>query len=111
MSSYFKLLASRISFDFDGVLSTPRGRKLAKLIIDGGATVFIITARMRTESEAVYKAANELGIKKERIIFTNHRDKWHVMDQYRIGTHYDNNEEQITKINEKTNTKGVLFSA
>jgi hypothetical protein len=52
-----------------------------------------------------------LGIKHDRVIFTNHRDKWHVMAQYRIGTHYDNNQEQITKINEKTNTKGVLFSA
>lgn len=106
-----KLLASRISFDYDGVLSTPRGRKLAKLIIEGGATVYIITARMRNQSESVFKAADELGIKRERVIFTNHRDKWHVMAQYRIGTHYDNNQEQITKINEKTNTKGVLFSA
>jgi hypothetical protein len=106
-----KLLASRISFDFDGVLSTPRGRKLAKLIMDGGATVYIITARMRNQSEDVFKVADDLGIKRERIIFTNHRDKWHVMEQYRIGTHYDNNAEQIKKINEKTNTKGIQFSA
>ena len=106
-----KLLASRISFDYDGVLSTPRGRKLAKLLIEGGATVYIITARMRTQSDEVYKTAELLGIKKERVIFTNHRDKWHVMDQYRIGTHYDNNPEQIKKINEKTTTKGVQFSA
>jgi len=106
-----KLLASRISFDYDGVLSTPRGRKLAKLLIEGGATVYIITARMRTQSDDVYKTAELLGIKKERVIFTNHRDKWHVMDQYRIGTHYDNNPEQIKKINEKTTTKGVQFSA
>jgi hypothetical protein len=106
-----KLLASRISFDYDGVLSTPRGRKLAKLLIEGGATVYIITARMRNQSDDVFKTAELLGIKKERVIFTNHRDKWHVMEQYRIGTHYDNNQEQITKINEKTNTKGVLFSA
>jgi len=106
-----KLLASRISFDYDGVLSTPRGRKLAKLLIEGGATVYIITARMRNQSDDVFKTAELLGIKKERVIFTNHRDKWHVMEQYRIGTHYDNNQEQITKINEKTKTKGVLFSA
>lgn len=106
-----KLLASRISFDFDGVLSTPRGRKLAKHIIDGGATVYIITARMRNQSEDVFKVADDLGIKRERIIFTNHRDKWHVMEQHRIGTHYDNNAEQIKKINEKTSTKGVQFSA
>ena len=104
------LLASRISFDFDGVLSTPRGRKLAKLIIEGGATVYIITARMRSQSEDVYKVAEVLGIKRERVIFTNNRDKWHVMAQYRIGTHYDDNAEQITKINEKTKTKGVQFS-
>ena len=104
------LLASRISFDFDGVLSTPRGRKLAKLIIEGGATVYIITARMRNQSEDVYKVADVLGIKRERVIFTNNRDKWHVMNQYRIGTHYDDNAEQIAKINEKTQTKGVQFS-
>jgi hypothetical protein len=104
------LLASRISFDYDGVLSTPRGRKLARLIIGGGATVYIITARMRKDSEEVYAIAEILGIKKERVIFTNNRDKWHVMDQYRIGTHYDDNAEQITKINDKTQTKGVQFS-
>lgn len=105
-----KLLASRISFDFDGVLSTPRGRKLAQLVIEGGATVYIITARMRSQSEDVYRVADDLGIKRERVIFTNNRDKWHVMAQYRIGTHYDDNAEQITKINEKTQTKGVQFS-
>jgi hypothetical protein len=103
------LLASRISFDYDGVLSTPRGRKLARLIIGGGATVYIITARMRTDSEEVFEMAEILGIKKERVIFTNNRDKWHVMDQYRIGAHYDDNLEQITKINEKTQTKGIEF--
>jgi hypothetical protein len=65
---------------------------------------------MRKDSEEVYAIAEILGIKKERVIFTNNRDKWHVMDQYRIGTHYDDNAEQITKINDKTQTKGVQFS-
>lgn len=104
-----KLLASRISFDFDGVLSTSRGKRMAKFLMDGGATIYVITARTRAQGDEVFKVAEDLGIKKERVIFTAHRDKWRVMDQYRIGTHYDNNPEQITKINENTQTKGVLF--
>ena len=105
-----KLAVSRISFDFDGVMSTKKGQALAQSLIDKGETVFIITARDRSQSKDVYRIADILGIDRTRVIFTFHRDKWPFMDQHAIETHYDNNSEQIKKINENTKTKGILFT-
>ena len=110
MKSRFKLAGSRISFDYDGTLSTSKGKKLAAEFIASGAAVFIITARQPSESESVYAIADVLGIRKDRVIFTAGKDKWPFMDKYRIGTHYDNNAEQVRKINENTQTKGILFT-
>jgi hypothetical protein len=110
MKLIIRLAFSRISFDFDGVLSTSKGQTLAKKFLDSGATVFIITARDNSQSSKVYEVADVLGIKRNQVVFTAHKDKWQFMNQYKIGTHYDNNLEQVKKINEKTQTKGVLFT-
>ena len=104
------LAGSRISFDYDGTLSTLKGQTLAKTFLESGATVFIITARNQSESSSVFAIADVLGIPHSRVIFTNHADKWKFMDKYRIGTHYDNNPEQVRKINDNTQTKGILFT-
>lgn len=105
-----QLAGLKISFDFDGVMSTKKGQELAQSFIDKGETVFIITARDRSQSKDVYRAADRLGIDRTRVVFTFHRDKWPFMDKYAIDTHYDNNPEQVKKINENTKTKGILFT-
>jgi len=95
---------NRISFDFDGVLTREVGRELAKLKIKQGFEVWIVTARRPDQSDAVFKIAEELNIPKTRIIFTSGRDKWKFIDEFEIGLHYDNNEEQINKIRENTDS-------
>jgi len=100
---------TRISFDYDGVLSTDRGRLLAQRFIKEGAAVFIVTARGENQSKSVYEVADILGIKRNRVIFTNHRDKADTVKRLKINVHYDNNAKQITKIDEQTKTRGVLF--
>jgi hypothetical protein len=97
-----------ISFDYDGTLSTKRAKELAKKFISEGKDVRILTARNSEDDNSDLKAtAKELGI--DKIYYTNGRDKWSFVIKYGIKEHYDNNQEQVDKINEKTKAKGILF--
>jgi hydroxymethylpyrimidine pyrophosphatase-like HAD family hydrolase len=106
---YVILAKTRISFDYDGTLSTSKGKETAIDRIKNGNDVYIITARQKSDSESVYNTANELGIDKHHVIFTNGEDKWKYILQYDIDIHYDNNEEQIKKIHDKTNARAILW--
>ena len=98
-----------ISFDYDGTLSTSKGKELAKKFISEGKDVRILTARNSQDDNSDLKStATDLGI--DKIYYTNGRDKWSFILKYGIKEHYDNNKEQVDKINEKTNAKGILFN-
>ncbi len=97
-----------VSFDYDGTLSTKKGKELAKKFISEGKDVRILTAReISGDNRDLNSTADELGI--ENIYYTNGRDKWSFVLKYKIKEHYDNNQEQVDKINEKTTAKGILF--
>ena len=100
----------KISLDYDGTLSTNRGKLLLERLIKEGHTIYIITARRESDMGAVYRVGEELGIPKSRIISTEGMDKWRVMEEYGIKRHYDNNPEQIKKINDRTTTIGIKFN-
>jgi len=101
----------KISFDVDGVLDTPQGMALARRKITEGNRVYIITARNEERmAAAVYEIAKELGIPRLRVYFTNGEDKWKTIQRLGIEVHYDNNEEQVNKIDEQTHAKGELVS-
>lgn len=98
----------KVSFDYDGVLSTDKGKEKAKEEIDLGNIVYIITARMESgDNSDLFSIAKELGISKDRIYFTNHKDKWNEIKRLGINKHYDNNQEQINKINKNTDAKAI----
>jgi len=100
----------KVSFDYDGVLSTNNGKELAKQRISNGDEVYIITGRMESDKNSdIYSISKELGIDRNHIYFTNHKDKWEQVKHLNIDTHYDNNAEQIDKINKNTDTKGILI--
>ena len=99
----------RVSFDVDGVLTTEGGKRIAKIAIDKGDDVFIITARNERLSAGVYAIANELGIPRLRIYFTNGADKWRTIERLDIDLHYDNNQEQVDKIEQNTDAQAVIF--
>jgi uncharacterized HAD superfamily protein len=101
---------NKISFDFDDTLSTSKGQEMAQKFIDEGFNVYIVTARNASDSEAVYRIADKIGIPHSRIYFTGGKDKWPVIKRLNIGIHYDNNAEQIKKINENTEAEGRLFT-
>lgn len=97
-----------ISFDYDGTLSTSKGKELAKKFISEGKDVRILTARnSQDDNSDLNSTATDLGI--DKIYYTNGRDKWSFVLKYGIKEHYDNNKEQVDKINEKTNAKGILW--
>ena len=99
----------KISFDVDGVLDTPQGMALARRKIANGDRVYIITARNEERMAAeVYAIANELGIPRLRVYFTNGADKWKTIQSLGIELHYDNNQEQIDKINDETDADGSM---
>jgi D-arabinose 1-dehydrogenase-like Zn-dependent alcohol dehydrogenase len=101
----------KISFDVDGVLTTPQGMALARRKITEGNRVYIITARNEsTMGVRVYEIAKELGIPRLRVYFTNGEDKWKTIRRLGIEVHYDNNEEQITKIKENTDSRAEMVS-
>jgi len=101
----------KISFDIDGVLDTPQGMALARRKIANGDRVYIITARNEERMSAeVYAIARELGIPRLRVYFTNGADKWKTIQSLGIEVHYDNNEEQIIKIKENTDSRAELVS-
>jgi len=99
----------RISFDYDGVLSTNKGKEMALKAIKNNDEVWILTARNESDNEAVYSTAEKLGIPKSRIVFTNGKDKWSFVMRHKIDEHVDNNQEQIDKIRKNTLAKGTLF--
>jgi len=105
------LAKTKISFDYDGTLSTTKGKELAAEKIATGHDVWIITARQREDNNnAVYRTAELLGIPRSRIKFTNGKDKWRFMQRYDIDIHYDNNQDQVDKINANTLTRAILFN-
>jgi len=99
----------KISFDIDGVLDTPQGMALARRKITEGHRVYIITGRNEERmSEEVYAIARELGIPRLRVYFTNGADKWKTIQSLGIELHIDNNEEQVNKIKEQTDSDAEL---
>lgn len=97
-----------VSFDYDGTLSTKKGKEMASKFISEGKDVRILTARDESgDNTDLFSIAKELGI--DKIYFTNGRDKWSFVLKYKIREHYDNNKEQVDKINEKTTARGILF--
>jgi len=101
--------ANKVSFDFDDTLSTKRGQTLAKRLITQGKDVYIITRRQESASSEVYKVADELGIPKSKVYFTNGKMKWETIKRLGIDIHYDNNQQEIDLIDKNTNAVGIKF--
>lgn len=102
---------AKISFDYDGTLSTDHGKQLAMAKMKSGNEIWIITARRMGDDQSVFSVAEKLGIEREHIVFTDGRDKWPFVKKYAIAIHYDNNPEQIDKIRKFTVAKGILIKS
>lgn len=93
----------KISFDYDGVLSTAKGTELALSLIKNNE-LFIISARH--SKDGLLNKADEIGIKHENVYATgSNNDKIRKIQELGIQRHYDNN----PKVIEKLGQKGELF--
>ena len=106
------LARTRVSFDYDGVLTTPQGKRLAKNALADGMEVLILTARRKSEGLSVFNVADRIGISRANVIFTEGMDKYTFVMRHHIGLHYDNSKEQVDKINTRApHHKSILFKA
>jgi NADPH:quinone reductase-like Zn-dependent oxidoreductase len=94
-----KLAGEKISFDYDGVLSTEKGKQIAQSLIDNGADVYIISARR--EKDGMLGTANRLTILESRVYATgSNKAKVEKVKELQITTHYDNNADVINELPE-----------
>ena len=95
----------KVSFDYDGTLTTLEGRLKAEQLIKNGYDVYIVTSRGKGESAPVYKMADKLGIKHDCVFFTNGKPKSDTLKRLGIQKHYDNNPEVLKEI--EKNAPGI----
>jgi len=103
------LALEKISFDFDGVLTTPQGMALIKRKLTEGYDVYIITARGEARKNPVYNLAEQLGISRNKVFITGSNvNKILTIKRLGINKHYDNNPDVIKRIKEMTTAEAIL---
>jgi hypothetical protein len=90
-------LYENVGFDFDGVLTTARGKELARQEIAKGNHVYIISAR--DNKDGMLETANELGIPDQNVYATkNNVQKVSQVKSMNIDRFYDDNPNVINNI-------------
>jgi len=97
----------KIGFDYDGVASTDKGKELILQKIKEGNDVWLISGT--DPSVTKYNTAEKLDIGKNKMIFVKPLDKWKYLKEHNFDTFYDNNKNQVDRINENTDTLAILF--
>lgn len=103
----------KCSFDFDSTLDRVDVQRFAIELIEKGWDVWIVTSRCDTEralakgwhwverqNEQLYKVANDVGIKRENIIFTEHVDKIVYLKDKGFLFHLDDDVDELMAIRE-----------
>jgi len=95
----------KISFDFDSTLTEKPMQELCTKFLKLGADVFITTSRgtemyggTKLDNSDVFQLADELGIPRENITFTNFQDKYKFVKDF--DAHFDDDDHEIFLINE-----------
>ncbi len=104
---------AKISIDYDGTLSTSKGKELAKRLMSEGNTIYIISAR--GDKAGMLATADELGIPHSRVFATgSNKAKAEKVKELNIKTHYDNNPDVVKSLpgigNNFAKVKRVIFS-
>jgi len=111
----------KVSFDFDGTLSRKDVQEFAKNLVQSGYEVWIVTSRIATEpalakgwhwierqNQELYDVAENVGIKKENIIFTEFVDKIEFLKGKNFLFHIDDDVDELMAIlSSKDNCKTV----
>ena len=99
--------AEKISLDYDGVLSTDKGKEKAKELLAEGIPVYVVSAR--SDKESMTGVAETLGIPLSRVYATgSNKAKVEKIKELNITTHYDDNPDVIAEL-KSINIKGLKF--
>jgi len=101
----------KMSFDFDSTLSRKDIQEYAKELITEGYDVWIVTSRCSTEqglangwhwiekqNQELYDVADEVGIPREKIVFTSHVDKIEYLQGKGFLFHIDDDVDELVEI-------------
>jgi hypothetical protein len=101
----------KVSFDYDATLSRKDVQRFAKELVGQGIDVWIVTSRTSTEdivarnwtwclnqNEIVFEVAEQCGIPKENIVFTDHADKINFLAGKEFLFHLDDDEDELMEI-------------
>jgi hypothetical protein len=92
-----KMAGTKISFDYDGTLSTAKGLKKALDLKESGAEIYIISAR--SSKDGMLARAKRAGILESRIYATGSNEaKVQKIKDLNIEIHFDNNPEVINQL-------------
>lgn len=98
----------KVSFDFDGTLEYVRVQNLAKKFILAGVEVWVVTSRKSAgDNSDIFKICFGLGIPKERVVFTDYKEKYSFVKD--LDLHFDNDEEEVYLINQYGKMIGLLI--
>jgi soluble P-type ATPase len=87
----------KISYDYDGVISTKEYQDKAIQDIADDKLVYIISARH--DKGTMQDVANKVGIPQSRVFATgSNKAKVEKIKELNIGRHYDNNEDVINEV-------------
>ena len=90
--------AEKVSYDYDDVLSTDKGKIQAEADVNAGKVVYIISARRSVDG--MLATADKLGIPHSRVYATgSNKAKVEKVKSLGINIHKDNNPDVIKELN------------
>jgi hypothetical protein len=105
------LIMKKVSFDFDSTLDRPDVQRFAKELVSQGQDVWVVTSRVATESallkgwhwigrqnEQLYMVAEDCGIPRDKIVFTEYVDKIEFLKGKGFTFHLDDDEVELELI-------------
>jgi hypothetical protein len=109
------IMKGKVSFDFDSTLDRRDVQQFAKKLINDGFEVWIVTSRTSLEHAKenldqwsinrveksnlkLFRVADNLGIKREHIHFTNHQLKVEFLEGKDFIFHLDDDSEELLAI-------------
>jgi hypothetical protein len=98
----------RVSFDFDDTLGDFMVRRFARMLMDRGIEVWVVTARFENQNNSdMYVVTDDIGIPRERIVHAP--DKWKYFKDNEFAFHLDDNPFHSLGINQFTTTRGITL--
>lgn len=95
----------KISFDFDSTLTEDYIQEIAKSFIKAGNDVHIVTSRCtvyysKTPNKDLFEVADNLGISREKIHFTEGDFKLQTLKLHKFDLHFDDMEDEVLNCNQ-----------